>query len=74
MAECDISCFEEKRGFADCECFALKENALNLNHRINSSPCKQVITIKRIKKKTNKKKKDNNFLKEEQQFHHETGQ
>ena len=73
MAECDISCFEEKRGFADCECFALKEKELNLNHRINSSPCKQVITIKRIKK-NKQKKKDNNFLKEEQQFHHETGQ
>ena len=28
-------CFEEKRGFADCECFALKEKELNLNHGIN---------------------------------------
>ena len=28
-------CFEEKRGFADCECFTLKEKELNLNHRIN---------------------------------------
>ena len=30
MAECDMSCSEKKRGFADCECFALKEKELNL--------------------------------------------
>ena len=35
MAQCNMSCSEEKRGFADCECFALKEKELNLNHRIN---------------------------------------
>ena len=35
MAECNMSCSKEKRGFADCECFALKENELNLNQRIN---------------------------------------
>ena len=35
MAECNMSCSEEKRGFADSECFALKKNELNLNQRIN---------------------------------------
>ena len=35
MAGCNMSCFEEKRGFADCECFTLKEKELNLNHRLN---------------------------------------
>ena len=35
MAECNMSCSEEKRGFADCECFTLKEKELNLNQRIN---------------------------------------
>ena len=35
MAECDMSCSEKKRGFADCECFALKGKKLNLNYRIN---------------------------------------
>ena len=29
MAECNMSCSEEKRGFAVCECFALKEKELN---------------------------------------------
>ena len=28
--ECNMSCSEKKRGFADCECFALKEKELNL--------------------------------------------
>ena len=35
MAECNMSCSEEKRGIADCECFALKEKELNLNQRTN---------------------------------------
>ena len=35
MAGCNMSCSEENRSFADCECFALKEKELNLNHRIN---------------------------------------
>ena len=35
MAECNMSCSEEKRGLTDSECFALNENALNLNQRIN---------------------------------------
>ena len=35
LAECNMSCSEKKRGFADCECLALKEKELNLNHRIN---------------------------------------
>ena len=30
-----MSCSEEERDFADCECFARKEKELNLNHRIN---------------------------------------
>ena len=29
MAECNISCSEEKRDFADCEYFALKEKELH---------------------------------------------
>ena len=33
-----MSCSEEKRDFADRECFALKEKELNLNYRINKSP------------------------------------
>ena len=35
MAECNMSCSEEKSDFADRECFPLKEEELNLNHRIN---------------------------------------
>ena len=35
MAECNMSCSEEKKGFANCDCFALKEKELNLNDRIN---------------------------------------
>ena len=35
MAQCNMSCSEWKRGFADCECFALKEKEMNLNHIIN---------------------------------------
>ena len=32
-----ISCLAPRRkgGFVDCECFALKEKKLNLNHRID---------------------------------------
>ena len=35
MAECNMSCSEEKRDFADCECFALKEKEPNLNYKMN---------------------------------------
>ena len=35
MAECNMSCSEEKSDFADRERFPLKEKELNLNHRIN---------------------------------------
>ena len=35
MAECNVSCSEEKRDFADCECFALKEKELNLIYKMN---------------------------------------
>ena len=35
MAECNMSCSKEKSDFADRERFPLKENELNLNHRIN---------------------------------------
>ena len=35
MAECNMSCSEEKKGFANCDCFALEEKELNLNDRIN---------------------------------------
>ena len=34
-AGCNMFCSEEKRGSADCECFALKEKELNLNRRLN---------------------------------------
>ena len=74
MAGCNMSCSEKKRGFADCECFALKGKKLNLNYRVinrHGETCKQVIIIKRIKKQTKKQQyKHNNFLidSEEQQF------
>ena len=35
LGESNMSCSEEKRDFADRECFALKEKELNLNYRIN---------------------------------------
>ena len=35
LGESNLSCSEEKRDFADRECFALKEKELNLNYRIN---------------------------------------
>ena len=35
LEECNMSCSEKKRGFADCECFAQKEIELNLDYRIN---------------------------------------
>ena len=42
MAECNMSCSEEKKGFADCECFAPTEKEPNLNHRINYSSCRSM--------------------------------
>ena len=38
MTECNMSCPKKKRGFTDCECFALKGKELNLNYRITQSP------------------------------------
>ena len=35
MADCNMSCSEEKSDFADRECFPLKEKEQNVNHRIN---------------------------------------
>ena len=65
-----ISCLAPRRkgGFVDCECFALKEKKLNLNHSRHGETCKQVIVIKRIKQTNKQKNKHNNFLKEKHKF------
>ena len=68
MAECNMSCSEEKSNFADRECFPLKEKEQNLITELinrHGETCKQVTIIQRIKQTKNNR---NNFLKEEQQF------
>ena len=67
-----MSCSEEKKGFADYECFAPTEKEPNLNHRIitcHAETCKQVIIMKRIKKQTNKKTSTIIFLKKKCYLH-----